>query len=168
MMSRDYVVRIDGREIRVRTGENGRFQFDGIGKNVDIRETGEGRYSILIDGVSVPVVISPGPDRSLQLLSRGRIVRAVVETERDRLLSAAGGKATHHRTAARIVAPMPALVIKTSVAEGDEVEEGQPLAILEAMKMENEVRSPMKGKITKLAVREGQTVDKGALLVTIA
>jgi biotin carboxyl carrier protein len=63
---------------------------------------------------------------------------------------------------------MPALVIKTSVAEGDEVEEGQPLAILEAMKMENEVRSPMKGKITKLAVREGQTVDKGALLVTIA
>jgi biotin carboxyl carrier protein len=62
---------------------------------------------------------------------------------------------------------MPALVIRVPVVVGDDVTKGQALAILEAMKMENEVRAPMAGRITELAVQEGQTVEKGALLVTI-
>ena len=54
-----------------------------------------------------------------------------------------------------IVAPMPALVMRIHVAEGDPVTEGQPLLSLEAMKMENEIRAPRAGRIREVRVRQG-------------
>jgi biotin carboxyl carrier protein len=77
------------------------------------------------------------------------------------LAGAATGKAT------RIVAPMPGLVLAVEVEEGEVVREGQGLVIIEAMKMENEIRAPIGGRVRDLAVRSGDAVERDAPLCLV-
>ena len=67
-----------------------------------------------------------------------------------------------------VKAPIPGLVVRLCVDEGDEVEVGEPLLVLEAMKMENEILAPRSGKVTELNVAEGDSVKLGDLLVEIS
>jgi biotin carboxyl carrier protein len=62
---------------------------------------------------------------------------------------------------------MPALVVRVEVKAGDEVREGQGLLVLEAMKMENEIRSPQAGKVREVFVSNGKAVEKGELLLLL-
>ena len=67
-----------------------------------------------------------------------------------------------------LTAPMPGTIVKVLVNMGDKVEVGQPLIILEAMKMENKINASATGTVTSIRVSEGQTVDTGQLLLTIS
>ncbi|MFI5179711.1 MAG: biotin/lipoyl-containing protein [Vicinamibacterales bacterium] len=67
----------------------------------------------------------------------------------------------------RVVAPMPGKVIRVLVQAGDAVRSRQPLLVVEAMKMENELRAGRDGVVTEIHAREGQSVDAGALLIVI-
>ena len=62
---------------------------------------------------------------------------------------------------------MPGKVVKVLVAVGDEVKSGQGVVVVEAMKMENELKSPKDGKVKAVAVKEGQAVEAGQSLVTL-
>ncbi len=66
-----------------------------------------------------------------------------------------------------VSAPMPGKVVRVMVALGDEVREGQGLVVVEAMKMENELKSPKAGKIVELPAQEGSTVEKNARLAVV-
>ena len=66
-----------------------------------------------------------------------------------------------------LFAPVPGKIVNVFVKVGDTVEEGAPLVVLEAMKMENELRAPKKGKVTVVAVQKGDTAQRGQLLVGI-
>jgi biotin carboxyl carrier protein len=66
-----------------------------------------------------------------------------------------------------VEAEMPGKVVKIAAAVGDVVEEGQGLVIIEAMKMENEIRSPIDGRVTEMTVSEGQTVEPGTTLFVV-
>ncbi|RMF17257.1 MAG: acetyl-CoA carboxylase biotin carboxyl carrier protein subunit, partial [Alphaproteobacteria bacterium] len=66
-----------------------------------------------------------------------------------------------------VVAPMPGKVLEVQVREGDRVEHEQPLLILEAMKMEHQLRAPRAGRVARLAVAVGDQVEEGALLLKI-
>jgi len=77
-----------------------------------------------------------------------------------------GGKGAERPT--ELKAPMPGLVAKVLVREGDEVSAGQGLIVLEAMKMENELKAPAGGVVAAIRVAAGQPVEKGAVLVTFA
>ena len=73
----------------------------------------------------------------------------------------------HHHAGASLTAPMPGAVIRVHVKEGDEVEEGQRLLVLEAMKMEHTLTAPEKGRIKRLPYGVGDVVPLGAALVEI-
>jgi len=62
---------------------------------------------------------------------------------------------------------MPGKIVKLLLAEGDDVEEGQAVLILEAMKMQNEIKSPQNGRVTKIGPNAGDSVETGALLFTV-
>ena len=74
---------------------------------------------------------------------------------------------TSQAAAGSLLAPMPGSVVRLAVAVGDEVEEGQPLLWLEAMKMQHEVRAPVTGIVVELAVHEGQQVDVDTVLAVV-
>ncbi|HZD41581.1 MAG TPA: acetyl-CoA carboxylase biotin carboxyl carrier protein subunit, partial [Terriglobales bacterium] len=67
----------------------------------------------------------------------------------------------------KITVPMPGKVIAVLVAEGDRVERGQGIVIIEAMKMENEVRSPVTGRVKEISVKPGDPVDGGSVLAVV-
>ncbi|MFC2082111.1 biotin/lipoyl-containing protein, partial [Bacteroidota bacterium] len=72
--------------------------------------------------------------------------------------------ARHHDI---IKAPMPGLILKVKKNIGDDVEIGESVVILEAMKMENEIRSPVSGKIKEILVKEGISVEKDEIIISI-
>jgi acetyl/propionyl-CoA carboxylase alpha subunit len=87
---------------------------------------------------------------------RGRSIRELA-----RATAAASGPAP-------LKAPMPGLITRLLVAQGDTVTEGQGLVVMEAMKMENELRSPSAGTVRAITVTPGTAVEKGAVLVELA
>jgi biotin carboxyl carrier protein len=68
---------------------------------------------------------------------------------------------------AKIIAPMPGKIVRVLAAVGDEVEAGQGLVVVEAMKMQNEIKATKKGKVTKIAVHETAAVNAGDLLAIV-
>ena len=83
----------------------------------------------------------------------------------DALLDELGMAATTAKGLDVLVAPMPGLVLRVDATEGSEVEEGQTLLVLEAMKMENNLKSPASGQVAEVFVQAGQAVEKGAPLL---
>jgi len=73
----------------------------------------------------------------------------------------------NHVKLKQITSPMPGLVLKILANEGDQVSEGQPVLVLEAMKMENVLNAPTDGVITKVFVQAGKNVNKGQVLVAL-
>lgn len=104
----------------------------------------------------------------LWLIRNGRVQPLVIETERDQLLKAAahGGAGEHGQTA--VCAAMPGLVVRISAQIGQTVRRGDPLLILEAMKMENEVRAPADGTVREIKVCERDSVEKGTQLIVLS
>lgn len=114
------------------------------------------------------VVARRGTSRGTwQLDVDGARVEAEALDERMRAikdLTAATAKASGP---APLVAPMPGLVVRIAVSVGDTVGAGQGLAVIEAMKMENELRASSAGVVTAIRVAPGQAVEKGAVLIEL-
>ncbi len=110
------------------------------------RQDGRGRYTLWIDGYRYEVEALDERTRAIRALS--------IDREK-----AAGP--------APLVAPMPGLVVRISVQAGDAVSAGQPLVSIEAMKMENELRSKSAGTVKAIRVSAGTAVEKGTILVEL-
>lgn len=91
----------------------------------------------------------------------------VVESEVRRRVGQVSAAATGARSAGEIRAPMPGLIVAVEVEEGERVERGQGVVVIEAMKMENEIVSPATGTVRGLAVTAGAAVEKNALVCRI-
>jgi biotin carboxyl carrier protein len=131
-----------------------------------------GRYSLLIGGKSYEIFArrlaqSGEKDRqTYEILLAGQRFEVTVEDEHTRILTGltrSGGSSG----AAKIQAPMPGLVVNILSEVGAHVEQGQAVIVLEAMKMENDLVSPIAGTIKEIKVSKGQTVDLGAVLVLV-
>ena len=156
---------------------------DGRTLRVDVRGK-DGRYTVTIDGRPLEVDLFDGGRDFVSLLIAGRSHEAGLEKRAlgftvvladdvvavDLAEAARGeGPAQKKPTSgpARLTAPMPGRVLKVQVSPGDEVPAGHGLVVVEAMKMENEIKAPRAGRVLEVAVREGQTVETGALLVVL-
>ena len=87
--------------------------------------------------------------------------------ERTRAIRALGGAAAGPSGPAPLVAPMPGLIVRVNVAAGDTVHAGQGLVVMEAMKMENELRAPAAGTVRHIACTVGAAVEKGTILIEL-
>ena len=165
-----YYVTVAGRErlIEIQTGKEGtRVLVDLAAHPSDIAEVeGAGLFSLLVDGHSHQYGARFENGEAV-LSFHDREVQLRIEDERTRLARQAtgGGRATGG--SAELKSVMPGVVKELRLAEGEEVGAGQALLILEAMKMENEIRCPSEGTVVKVHVAPGDAVDKGALLVSI-
>jgi biotin carboxyl carrier protein len=145
----------------------GRYKLTLNGKThtVDALTLEHGAVSMLVDGESYSVEFEDNAD-DVTVLVKGQITRIDVANERKlRMRAASAGFSAEGKQT--IVAPMPGKVVKILVAVGDEVKEGQGLVVVEAMKMENELKSPKAGKVTELHAKEGSAVEINAKLVVV-
>lgn len=97
----------------------------------------------------------------------GRWCSVDVRDEQDLLLDRLGFKTAADIGEGTLNAPMPGKILEILVSEGDEVELGEPVAVLEAMKMENELKAPISGVVSTIAAKEGDSLDKNALILEI-
>ena len=97
----------------------------------------------------------------------GERVEVVVQDDRSKQIEALTGRGRKEAVGGVIKAPMPGLVVRVEVSEGQAVEAGQGLVVVEAMKMENELRSTVKGVVEHVHVKPGERVEKGAALVSL-
>jgi biotin carboxyl carrier protein len=95
----------------------------------------------------------------------GERYEAVVVDERTRAIQAMTGQGQGPKGPKPVVAPMPGLVVRVAVSPGDRVEAGQSVVIMEAMKMENDLKAEGAGVVERVAAEPGQAVEKGAVLV---
>lgn len=147
--------------------ENGRgVSVAGTAASLHVTRIGHSQYSVLVNGRSVTVVFAGGPT-DLDILVNGKRCHLKVMSEREKLLMAFSKNEAAGSKQLEIHAPMPALVVKVEVAVGDEVKLGQGLVVLEAMKMENEIKCHRGGKIREIHIKQGQAVEKGDLLMIL-
>jgi biotin carboxyl carrier protein len=124
-----------------------------------------GGISLLVDGKSYAATIQEKKDR-LSVLVRNRIFDvSIIDERRGKLNRIATRFSSQGKQI--IASPMPGKVVRVLVNLGDSVLEGQGLVVVEAMKMENELKSPKAGKVIELNAREGSAVDNNAILVVV-
>jgi biotin carboxyl carrier protein len=144
----------------------------GTGEKVQSGQSAGGRYSLIINGKSYEVFArrlnkpDEGESQTYEISFAGQRFEVEVEDERTRSLSSAA-QAAHGSGEARIRAPMPGLVVGIPLEPGAHVTRGQTVIILEAMKMENDLSTPISGSIKEIRVSKGQTVNQGEVLVVV-
>jgi len=149
--------------------ERFRVSVDGETTLVEARRNGGFGLSLLFPEAAhetARVSIAPGsaPGEVLAYLA-GRTAAVSVNARRTGRGGADAGGAAHGEQ--KILAPMPGRVVRVLVGPGDAVEARQPVVVVEAMKMENELRSPKAGRVKDIAVAAGTSVEAGRVLVVI-
>ena len=160
---------VNGRTVSVSLGPEG-ISVDGDPIEARIEE---------VDGTPIVLLIAGGTLHRLAVRrgdGRGRYSiwseshRFEVEAldERRRAIRDMAGASAENAGPAPLVAPMPGLVVRINVEAGDPIRAGQPLVVMEAMKMENELRSTSDGVVRAIRVRPGEAVEKGTVLIELA
>ena len=125
----------------------------------DVVEVEPDVYSVLVDGVSFEARVT---GNEVTIGSAGLLVKN--DDPRRWKRSAGSAESTGH---ASLIAAMPGKIVRVLVAVGDEVAAGQGILVIEAMKMQNELKAPRAGHVAAIGVRENDSVNAGALLATI-
>jgi biotin carboxyl carrier protein len=135
--------------------------------DVDLRQSGAPElYSLLFNGRSYEMLIEA--DRfTYGVTLRGDRFEVQVEDERTRRLNEGRKMPALPEGELAVTAPIPGLVVKVLVAPGDVIQEEQPLVILEAMKMENEIRARRGGVVRKVEVSAGQRIEQNGILLVL-
>jgi biotin carboxyl carrier protein len=141
--------------------------IDGKAFEWDVNEVKSGSFHIIKDNRSynVEVIKADKNEKSFTISVNGNKYQLSVKDKYDELLKSLGFDNLNASKVNEIKAPMPGLVLDIRVNEGDAVKKGDPVLVLEAMKMENIIKSPTDGTVKKINVKKGQAVEKNQVMV---
>ncbi|MGH7630375.1 MAG: biotin/lipoyl-containing protein [Gemmatimonadales bacterium] len=160
-----YFVTIDRREIAVEV-DGDRVTVDGRTVHASLRHRpGTPLWQLTVDGRASDVVLQPLGRGRWVAGAGGEPVEAEVVDERTRHIRSLTAGPARATGGGVIRAPMPGLVVRVLIAAGERVAVGAGVLVLEAMKMENELRAPAAGTVRAVRVERGQAVEKGQTLV---
>lgn len=148
-----------------RNGSRWQISLDGVALEADAVEVVPNTFSVLLNGESHEVRVAPQSDGTVRLHTANTEYLAEVQDPRAWRSRRHGALEAEGRQ--QLAAPMPGKVIRILVKEGETVEAGQGIIVVEAMKMQNEIRSPKSGKVERLLASEGQAVNAGEVLAWI-
>jgi len=166
-----YLVSINERQLRVqvRAADNGTYVRvdDGPESRVVLSALHGALHGLTLGETHAELMAARHQGGQVQVTLGGiQYAAEVVDEAHARLTSVAGGRAAAHARV-ELKAPMPGLLVRLLCGVGDEVQPGQPLAVLQAMKMENELSLQRGGKVTAVNAAEGQTLEQGQVLVVL-
>lgn len=172
-----YEIEVRGRRRDVQvTRQNGRYDVavDGRHWSIDVARVDAQTLSLLLSDADPATAAEGGVSQEVAIAAHAGLGTWTVRVDgipvelNPNSRSRRGGEAAHGNGPQRLIAPMPGKVVRVLVKPGDLVTARQPLVVVEAMKMENELRAVRDGRVTDVAVRDGQSVDAGSLLAIIA
>ncbi len=168
-MKKELLVSGAGRDaaISIERGPDGGWQVlvDGVARAVDARQLRPGSWSLILDGQSYVVDLDRRRAGVAASVGLAEVLLTVEDAQLRRLRQAAHrGPAPHGE---ELRAPIAGKVVKWLCAVGDKVPAGQPLAVLEAMKMENEIVAERGGTVDRILPAVGQSVETGELLAVL-
>ena len=134
---------------------------------MDIIKVGKKAYHVIHESKSMEVQILACSihDKTMRLKIDGAEMNLSLRDHFDRLVEKMGLNERDHHKVENLKAPMPGLVLEVLVGEGQKIDQGQQILILEAMKMENIIKSPIDTRVAALKVKKGDTVEKGQVLL---
>lgn len=147
--------------------EDGSVQINGKETTPDISEIRQGVYHVISGNGSynAEVIRYDAETKELQIRVNTNVYKVQVRDRFDALLKELGLDNASSKKVSELKAPMPGLVVEVAVTEGMEVKKGDKLLILEAMKMENILKSPADVTVKKIHIAKGQTVEKNEILI---
>lgn len=146
---------------------NNQYKIGGEVVELDIHKLNATSSNVLYKNKSynIEVIELDNQEKTATVKVNGNIYSITIKDQFDQLLKQLGMDNLTVNKIAQIKAPMPGLVLNVLVAEGHEIKKGDNLLVLEAMKMENMIKSPTDGIIKKLEIKRGDKVEKNQLLV---
>jgi pyruvate carboxylase subunit B len=182
IMAGKFTATIDGNSFKIVLLSDQKVEIDGNAHRYNLAELNGRGFSLILDGKSYIVETLPSseacqdgdtssegdPRHSLPLSIKGTRYLVSVDDEHSLLVKSLSAKPESEKGAQVVRAPMPGLISRIEVQVGEEVVSGSGLLVLEAMKMENEIRSLKHGTIQIIHVEKGRAVEKGEPLITIA
>ena len=147
------------------------FAFDGdFEKGIDLIEIKKGVFHIIKDSKSYTAeVLKANPEeKNFVIRVNGNKYTVQLKDKYDDLLKELGIDTASAKKVKEMKAPMPGLVVDVRVKEGDEVKKGDALVVLQAMKMENILKSPAEAMIKKIHIKKDDTVEKNQILISFA
>jgi len=148
-----------------RVEDDWKISLDGKELDASVAEVAPNTFSVLLNGESHQIRVAPRADGTLTMHTGLAEYHAEVTDPRVWRGRRHGTLEVEGRQ--QVTAPMPGKVVRLLVNEGDSVEAGQGLLVVEAMKMQNEMKAPKVGKVVALAAKAGATVSAGDILVTL-
>lgn len=162
-----YITRVNGQEYVIEIDQDHEITVNGERHHIDFEELVEsGTLSLLIDHRSLEAIVEER-EHTWEVLLHGELYTVQVQDERAYRLAQARGQLSDVSEAVVVRSPMPGVILDVLVEQGTIVQQGQTIAILESMKMENELRAGRDGMITRVHVSKGDNVDKNQELVAI-
>jgi biotin carboxyl carrier protein len=161
-------IEIAGRKHQVeltQAGERAVWAIDGQRLEADAAEVSPGVYSILLNGKSFEIRIESAVTELRAFIS-SREFKVAIQDEREWRRNR--GSAVEAEGRQQVLAPMPGKIVRVLVKAGDSVQTGQGLLVVEAMKMQNEIRAPKTGTIDRIPVIEGQNVNAGEVVAIVS
>lgn len=162
-----WFVTVNDRTLEV-TRDGDAFVVDGVRVPATlVRTPGRAELRLTLDGRAVVLGLDGHSPSGWRVMHQGVLHEVRVEDERTRELRSRAPVPKGAGGPVQLKAPMPGLVVRIAVREGEQVQAGAGLVVLEAMKMENELKAPRAGVVQGIRVNPGQTVEKGAVLLQL-
>jgi len=162
-----YITTVSEREYTIEIVNRNLIIVDGLPYEVDFASiSGQPVYSLLVDGKSYEGYMYADDD-NWEVLLQGTLYNVQVEDERERRLRQALGEGPAQHGEFHLKAPMPGLVVAMPVVDGQQIAKGEVLVILESMKMQNELKSPRDGKVSRVRVKVGDSVERKQTLLSV-
>lgn len=162
-----YIATVNDKEFLIEIVDEHHLAVNGRSLQVDFDSIhGQPVFSLLLDGRSFEGFVYSGEEQ-LEVLLMGRQFPVRVEDEREKRLRAAAGGSVSEASEFHLKSPMPGMVVSIPVEEGQAVEKGQVLVILESMKMQNELKAPRAGTVHRIRVRAGESVEQKQTLLSV-
>ena len=161
-----YQAKVNQKKIEITSSEDG-FQLNGQPFQWDFASVGNGYFHVIHEHQSyrAEVVKADMATKTFTFKINGRLYSVELKDKFDLLLEKMGMSAGAGAKINNIKAPMPGLIIDLKIKAGDAVKSGDPLLILEAMKMENILKAPGDGTVKGVKVKKGDSVEKGQVLI---
>jgi biotin carboxyl carrier protein len=163
----EFIVTIDGKKFSVNTNHSDKVVLNGSQHSLEIFQLSEHTFNIKLDNNVYHVTSTKLENGRYSFLVDGNYYESNVRTKLEEEAANLLNNLHESEGIKRIKSPMPGLILRLNKEIGEKVTMGEPLLLLEAMKMENEIRSPSSGTVSEIMVSEGSSVEKNQILVII-